>query len=238
MLITDYLSEIGPVVDELAETRNVGNIAKVIVELYEAWIKGNRIYICGNGGSASTASHFACDLIKIGVPAQSLDDNGAVITMISNDDGFDKVYVNQLHGFKKGDVLFCISVHGGVCQGTDGVWSQNLIQAIEYVQAMEGTVLGLVGNEGGIIRRLANASVKVRNYSTPIVESMHVFVTHLIVEVLKAISPVKMCNNCNMIRLPDNFRCKCNSVSFTYTGGMNGNIEEMRKVCDNYQSTD
>lgn len=115
--IRDYLSEMRRV----AEAISVEDVDRAIEILFEAWKNGNQVFICGNGGSASTATHFACDLAKgtatqnkRGFKAACLNDNIPLMLALINDDGFDNLFYEQLRTkFQKGDVLICISVHGG-----------------------------------------------------------------------------------------------------------------------------
>jgi D-sedoheptulose 7-phosphate isomerase len=121
-LIQNYLEEIKVIANRISTS----NIARIAVILYEAWASERTIYLCGNGGSSSTASHFTCDLVKLGIKAQCLNDNPSILTMLTNDNGFDNLYTEQLNGIKQGDVLVCFSVHGGRGEDKAGKWSQNL----------------------------------------------------------------------------------------------------------------
>ena len=181
ILIKDYLKEVKVIADSVS----VSDIKKVVNLINMTWIHGGMIYICGNGGSASTASHFASDLLKVGLKVHSLDDNPAMITAITNDNGFSELYIEQIKNFvTKNDVLICISVHGGTGQDKAGMWSQNLVRAIGYIKSKGGKVIGLVGYDGGIIKDLATCSIVVGD-STPQVESWHVHIEHLICLLLK-----------------------------------------------------
>ena len=92
-------------------------------ELIEKIKKARFIWICGNGGSAATAEHFATDLVKKGYKAIALSSNTSVITMIANDYGYDEIFAKQLHCFgQERDLLITIS-----CSGA----SKNIIRAIE-----------------------------------------------------------------------------------------------------------
>jgi D-sedoheptulose 7-phosphate isomerase len=180
-LVEDYLTE----VRGIADTISVSDVISVANYIYNAWRDKKWVYLCGNGGSASTASHFTNDLVKIGVKAHCLDDNPSIITAVTNDDGFDNLYLKQIEDvIVKGDVLVCLSVHGGTGRDKAGKWSQNLLKAVEYAQKQGAYVLGLVGFDGGVIRQIADASIVVGK-STPQTESWHVHMEHLIVLILK-----------------------------------------------------
>lgn len=173
---------------EIAGKVNKNAIDKAIGILYHAWRSGNRIYTCGNGGSASTATHFACDLIKTvesegrrGFKAECLNDNIPVVLAYSNDNGFDNLYIEQLiTKFAYGDVLICLSVHGGA-----GMWSRNLLEAIKHAQEKGGKAIGFSGFDGGPMKELCDACITVPADSTPLVESFHLVLAHLIVFRLK-----------------------------------------------------
>jgi D-sedoheptulose 7-phosphate isomerase len=187
--IQNYLFDVTTV----ANVISVGDLDKIIEILFEVWENGNQVFTCGNGGSASTATHFCCDLAKTTAvdgkkrfKALCLNDNIPLMSALINDNGFDNIFYEQLVNlFHKGDVLICISVHG--CTGRDkaGVWSQNLIKAMKYVQDNGGKTIGLSGFDGGLMKEIADACVVVPINSTPHVESFHVVLEHLICSCLK-----------------------------------------------------
>jgi D-sedoheptulose 7-phosphate isomerase len=179
--IESYLTEVKGIADSVS----VRDITKVVDIINEARLNRKTIYICGNGGSASTASHFACDLVKLGFKVHCLDDNPAVITATTNDDGFNALYLKQIDRIiEKGDVLVCLSVHGGTGQDQAGKWSQNLLAAITFAKEKGAKAIGLVGFDGGVIRKIADASIVV-GQSTPQTESWHLHITHLLCLLLK-----------------------------------------------------
>jgi D-sedoheptulose 7-phosphate isomerase len=229
-LIVDYLNEIKSIGVQHSDDRHIKEIVKVFVYIYEAWMRSNTIYVCGNGGSSANSSHFTTDLVKLGVPVQCLDDNPSTLTMLVNDSGWENVYTEQMSGFKNGDVLVCFSVHGGIGEAKAGKWSQNLIKAMEHAQKLGGVVLGFVGGNGGVIRRYADASIKVESNSTPLIESYHSVFAHLIVELLKVCRPVRMCVKCKSIRESSEPECKCGEACYEYARGVWGNIEDWKKL--------
>ncbi len=187
--IQTYLSEMREVVEDLS----VADIDQAIEILFEAWGNGNRVFTCGNGGSASTATHFACDLAKNaaaqgrrGFACECLNDNIPLLLALINDDGFDNLFYEQLKAkFRKGDVLICISVHGGAGSDRAGLWSQNLLKAMKYVQENGGKTIGFSGFDGGPMKELADACMVVPVDSTPHVESFHLALGHLICNCLR-----------------------------------------------------
>jgi len=182
--IQNYLSQ----VRKVTEIISVADIDRAIELLFEAWQNGSQVFTCGNGGSASTATHFACDLVKTttapgkrGFKTECLNDNIPLMLAIINDEGFDNLFYEQLKAkFQKGDILICISVHGGAGKDKVGLWSQNLLKAMRYVQENGGKTIGLSGFDGGPMKEIADACIVVPVNSTPQVESFHLALEHLI----------------------------------------------------------
>jgi D-sedoheptulose 7-phosphate isomerase len=187
--ITNYLSEMKNVIDEIS----IEDIDKAAGILFDAWKRGSTVYTCGNGGSASTATHFVCDLAKTTIVegrrrfrACCLNDNIPLVSALTNDNGFDNIYYEQLVGsFRRGDVLICISVHGGVGADKAGMWSQNLVKAMKYAKDKGGKTIGLAGFDGGLMKQIADACVVTPVNSTPHTESLHLAMEHLICQCLK-----------------------------------------------------
>ena len=172
---------------------SVADIDRAIELLFEAWENGSQIFTCGNGGSASTATHFACDLAKTtavpgkrGFKVECLNDNIPLMLAVINDDGFDNLFYEQLKNkFQKGDVIICISVHGGTGRDKALLWSQNILKAMKYVQENGGKAVGLSGFDGGPMKELADACIVVPVNSTPQVETFHLALEHLICSCLR-----------------------------------------------------
>lgn len=187
--IRNYLSEMKNVIEDIS----VGDLDKVVELLLDAWKERNQVFICGNGGSASTATHFACDLSKTTIVegkkrfrAYCLNDNVPLMTALINDEGFDNLFYEQLKGrFQQGDVLICISVHGGAGKDKAALWSQNLLKAMKYAKDMGGKTIGFSGFDGGPMKEIADACIVVPINSTPQVESFHLALEHLICSCLR-----------------------------------------------------
>jgi len=186
----DYLAEVSGIVSAL----NRDDIDRAIEILYTAWKEDKQVSVIGNGGSASTSTHFACDLNKWvsdeadrKFRAFALVDNIPLMSALTNDNGWSDVYSEQLKNFfRRGDVLVAISVHGGSGSDKAGPWSQNLLKAVKYAKDNGGKVVGLSGFDGGVLKTAADACVVVPANSTPHVEGMHLVLTHLISEQLRA----------------------------------------------------
>jgi D-sedoheptulose 7-phosphate isomerase len=179
--ISNYLEETKRIADKISAEE----ILKAVEIIYLSKIQGGMVYLCGNGGSASTASHMACDLLKLGYNVHCLNDNPAMITAITNDSGFQNLYSEQIFGrITEYDTLIVFSVHGGTGKDKAGVWSTNLTSAVEHANAKGAKTIGLLGYNGGMIKTMASVSIVVGN-STPQTESWHLHIEHLICELLK-----------------------------------------------------
>jgi D-sedoheptulose 7-phosphate isomerase len=183
-----YIGEFLDGMRQITEGISRQDIDDVIEALFEVYRRGRTIWIAGNGGSASTASHFACDLSKAtaapGKPrlkAFALVDNIPLVSALTNDDGWDNVYLEQLRSFfQTGDAVIGISVHGGSGRDKAGAWSQNLLRALEYAKQHGGVAIGLAGFDGGAMKELCDHCIVVPYDTTPHVESYHVAVHHLV----------------------------------------------------------
>jgi D-sedoheptulose 7-phosphate isomerase len=159
-------------------------IEKCAEALLQAYENENNIFICGNGGSASTASHFAADInkaVSYGLEKRfrimPLIDNLSTITAYTNDVGYDVVFLEQMKNFfQKGDVLIGISGSGN---------SKNVINAIEYVNKNGGTSIGWTGFTGGKLKEISTISVNANIKDMQVSEDMHMVFTHLMMKILR-----------------------------------------------------
>jgi D-sedoheptulose 7-phosphate isomerase len=144
-----------------------------------------KIFFAGNGGSASTASHFAQDLGEVGRKAGkkgfktlSLTDNISLITAIGNDYGYGKIFTIQMAElFIEGDVLVAISASGN---------SPNIVNAVELAKKMGGGTVGLVGFDGGQLKNLCDHVIHVKSQKGEYgpVEDIHMILDHMITSYL------------------------------------------------------
>ena len=154
-------------------------IARIIAEFSKARDARKRIYAIGNGGSASTASHFVNDMGKgasIGRETRfktiPLTDNVEWMTALSNDLCYEDVYVEQLKNFaESGDILLAISGSGN---------SENVLRAVRYANKVGCVTVGFTGFEGGKLRELVQHCVVIPSDHMGRIEDMHLILQHMI----------------------------------------------------------
>jgi len=161
------------------ETIDLEKVGQSIEILRRAREEGRRIFVCGNGGSASTSSHFACDMVKgasYGRPSRfrimALTDSLPTITAYSNDVSYECVFVEQLKNFAEpGDVVMAISGSGN---------SPNVLRAVEYGNALGCRTIALTGRNGGKLGPLAQLNLQVSHPHMGRIEDAHMMVAHMI----------------------------------------------------------
>jgi D-sedoheptulose 7-phosphate isomerase len=170
-------------ISEIQNNMDLDELDRFANEFKIARKAGNTIFVAGNGGSAATATTMAndigFDIIKktgtdLPFKVLALTDNTSVVTAISNDVGFDNIFINQLKiHYKDGDVFVVISASGN---------SKNIIIAAEWLKAQGGKVLGLLGFDGGAIRKICDTSILIPSLPGEYgpVEDMHLMVNHLL----------------------------------------------------------
>lgn len=173
MSVSQYVDSLRDVLSRLP----LRDIVKVEMLLLEAWLHDRTIYIAGNGGSASTASHMANDLNKGAVvPGQrrfravALTDNVPLITAWANDNGYERVFVEQMANFlQPGDVFVAISGSGN---------SPNILVSVEWARQAGAITIGLTGGSGGRLRMLADYTVIVPTNRMEQIEDVHLALSH------------------------------------------------------------
>lgn len=154
--------------------------------LRAARMRDATVYFCGNGGSASTASHFACDLGKNTIhPVKgrfrtiAFTDNVAAITAWSNDNGYDQVFVEQARTLMRpGDVLVAISGSGN---------SPNVLKAVSYARELGCAVVGLIGFAGGALKDLVDVALIVPGKNIEQAEDGHLILNHALCTAIRAL---------------------------------------------------
>ncbi|HZK81898.1 MAG TPA: SIS domain-containing protein [Humisphaera sp.] len=181
--IDAFLDETKSLLDNLDRTAIVA-AKRILLDCYH---RRGRVYTMGNGGSASTAQHFACDLGKYVIASgqrpfdvRCLTDNVSLYTAWANDADRADVFANQLHGLlTPNDVVLAISVHGG------SGFSADLVRGVRYASKVGAPTIALVGFDGGILHRECTCSILVPVDSTPQSEAIHVVIQHLLMHMLK-----------------------------------------------------
>jgi D-sedoheptulose 7-phosphate isomerase len=161
------------------ETVDLNAVQEAIEVLRRARDEGRRIFTCGNGGSASTASHFVCDIVKGAsfgrdrrFRIMALTDSLATLTAYSNDVSYECVFVEQLKNHAEaGDVLIAISGSGN---------SPNVLRAMEYANSIGCHTIALSGRDGGKMGPLAKTEVRVAHPHMGRIEDLHMVVLHMI----------------------------------------------------------
>src|SRR5690349_726896 len=150
------------------------------IELFkDARANGRHIFVCGNGGSASTASHFACDIVKGAsynrgqrFRIMALTEQLATITAYANDVSYDCIFVEQLRNFaQSGDLVMAISGSGN---------SPNVIRAMEYANSAGCRTIALTGRDGGRLGPLAELNIQVSHPHMGHFEDSHMIELHMI----------------------------------------------------------
>jgi D-sedoheptulose 7-phosphate isomerase len=172
-------------IKSITELKNEStSIQEIFYELKNARDKGNQIFVMGNGGSASTASHFVADLLKTSITngnnrfkAMSLSDNIPVLLAWSNDESYENIFSNQLENFlQKNDVVIGISGSGN---------SENVLNAIQFANEKQAITIGLSGKGGGKLSDVAKINLIVQSNDMLTIETMHLLICHLITTMIR-----------------------------------------------------
>lgn len=183
--LTKHLKEYRKKVDDLYDSIDIDRVCTVLSTIIDTFKMGNTLFICGNGGSAATASHMQVDFTYFirhftnYKPAiLSLTDHSPMITAIGNDTAFENIFKDQLRGImRKGDTVIFISASGN---------SENLLRGADYVNENGGTSIAWVGFDGGKLKdrcSLVLHNLNPRGDYGPI-EDLHMFYVHLLVNFL------------------------------------------------------
>jgi len=178
--IQNYISTLHQTIDQLPQEL----IAEVIKILQRARMQRSQVFIMGNGGSASTATHFVCDLAKntrhTGLPhyrAIGLTDNMAIFSAYANDEGYENVFAKQLANLiQPGDVVIGISASGN---------SQNVLNAIQEARRDSVTTIAFTGFDGGHLGKMVDVNIHVKSNIIEHVEDIHLMLEHMIVKAIK-----------------------------------------------------
>lgn len=182
----DYAGEVRRYLDREAEVLgelDENEISRVMEILEKARISRKRVYVCGNGGSAATASHFVGDFNKgasVGLKKrhnfESLNDNTPMMMSVANDISYDDIFVEPLKNkLEEGDILIAISGSGN---------SENVVRAAKYANQHGAVTVGLVGYDGGRLRNIVQNCIHININNMQIVEDIHMVMDHVMMFIL------------------------------------------------------
>ena len=162
-------------------TKNLRKIAKILERAYNT---NSTIFVCGNGGSAAIAEHFVCDHQKLLETTKkyrpkviSLSSNLPLISAISNDYDYSKIFSEQLkYNFSKGDILFIISASGN---------SKNIIEVLKFAKKQKLKTISFTGFSGGKAKNISEINIHCKSYNYGIVEMMHHNYMNIIAQYLR-----------------------------------------------------
>jgi len=161
--------------------RQVGKAADLIGECFRT---GNKLLMCGNGGSAADASHFATELVvrftkdRRALPAICLASDSGILTAGGNDYGFDRIFARQVEAFgQPGDVLICFTTSGN---------SKNVLAALEEAKARKLKTITFLGRDGGSTAGIAEVDLLVKDNSTARIQEAHQLLVHVLCEIIEA----------------------------------------------------
>jgi D-sedoheptulose 7-phosphate isomerase len=176
-LIHKALIEHSEVVSELT-SKHAKHIHELAVLLVETLRSGNKILLCGNGGSAADAQHLAAEIVgrfevnRGPLPAIALTTDTSALTAIGNDFGFQEIYSRQVSALgRAGDVLVCISTSGN---------SPNIVQAAKVAESIGVAVAGLTGRAESELSNLADVCIRVPSDKVARIQECHITVGHIV----------------------------------------------------------
>ena len=161
----------------------IGLIQVSVLLITESFQTGNKVFFCGNGGSAADAQHLAAEfsgrfyIDRKALPAEALHCNTSYLTAVANDYSYDMVYSRLLEGVaKKGDVLVGISTSGN---------SKNIINAFVKAKDIGVKTISLTGESGGGMKNHSEISINVPSKDTPRIQESHILIGHIICELVE-----------------------------------------------------
>lgn len=161
----------------------LNSIQAVATEIVLAFRAGNRIYFCGNGGSAADAQHLAAEFSgrfykdRLALPAEALHCNTSYLTAAANDYGYEHVYARLIEGIgQPGDVLIGLSTSGN---------SVNIIEALQKAKRKGMVTVGFTGADGGRMKEECNFLINIPSKDTPRIQESHIMIGHIICELVE-----------------------------------------------------
>jgi D-sedoheptulose 7-phosphate isomerase len=167
----------------LANEELLNTIETVVNALVSAFKSGNRVYFCGNGGSAADAQHLAAEFSgrfytdRKALPAEALHCNTSYLTAVANDYSFDVVYSRIIDGIgEKGDVLVGLSTSGN---------SANIVRAFETAREKGIVTVGFTGQSGGVMKSSSDYLLNIPSSDTPRIQESHIMIGHIICQLVE-----------------------------------------------------
>ena len=162
---------------------NVKLLEKISEQIAEAFRRGNKLLLCGNGGSAADAQHIAAEFIgrfkkeRKSLPAIALTTDSSVLTALANDYSYETVFSRQVEGLgEKGDILVAISTSGT---------SKNIVEAVKRAKDLGLITIGFTGKSGGDLKKLCDFNFSAGSLKTPHVQEMHITALHAVSEAVE-----------------------------------------------------
>ena len=186
--MNDFSSNLNRAIDDSVRTleslKELGREVSRAIDLIEQCLHaGNKLLVCGNGGSATDASHFATELVvrfakdRRALPAISLSSDIGILTATGNDYGFNEIFARQVAALgAPGDVLICLTTSGK---------SKNLIRALEEAKARKLKTIAFLGRDGGSTIGFADIDLLVKSDSTARVQEAHQLLLHVLCEIIE-----------------------------------------------------
>jgi phosphoheptose isomerase len=163
------------------------HVAKAADMIEQCLCAGNKMLVCGNGGSAADAAHFATEFVvrfakdRCAYPAICLTGDGGLLTAAANDYGFEEIFARQVAAFgAPGDVLICLTTSGK---------SKNVQRALEEAKARKLKTIAFLGRDGGSTIGIADVDILVANDSPARIQEAHTLLLHVLCEIMEARLP-------------------------------------------------
>ena len=179
-ILNDSLNNLQKVISDKGLILEIETITTKIIKAFK---DGNKLLLCGNGGSASDAQHIAAELsgrfIKERKPlyAEALHVNSSYMTAVSNDYGFESTYSRMLEAIgKKGDVLIALSTSGN---------SENVVNAVKMANSLGMLSVGMSGATGGKIKDLCQHNIIIPSSNTARIQEAHIIVGHIFCQIIE-----------------------------------------------------
>jgi D-sedoheptulose 7-phosphate isomerase len=180
--VKDFLYISAELKKKVADTLS-GDILEAANRIKSRLEKGGKLILMGNGGSAADSQHIAAELIgrfkkeRLAIPAIALTVDTSSLTALGNDYGFDTIFERQIEAHaRENDVVVGISTSGN---------SENVVRALIKANAIGAETIGLLGNNGGKIKEVANLSIIVPSIDTARIQEVHITIGHIICELIE-----------------------------------------------------